>query len=253
VNQLVASEILTRAGFECDIVDDGLRAVEASAQQQYDAILMDCQMPQMDGFQATAEIRAREMQNASGDKTRRVPIIALTANALKGDREQCLASGMTDYLCKPLDPRLLIDTLNKLLGRGSGQEKPATCPAQASENPMDLDALLIRCMGDAEFRARLLAKFPEQVTSCLQKITEALSSQDAIGLAQAAHGLKGTAANLSAPSVQRVAAEIEALGKAGSLSEAERVVEALRAEVARCVEFIRRPQSVTMLTQDSMT
>jgi HPt (histidine-containing phosphotransfer) domain-containing protein len=159
---------------------------------------------------------------------------------------------MTDYLCKPLDPRLLIDTLNKLLGRGSGQEKPVTCAAPAPEVPMDLDALLVRCMGDAEFRSRLLAKFPEQVNGCLQKINDALTAQDASGLARAAHGLKGTAANLSAPAVQRAAAEIEAVGKAGSFSEAERLVETLRAEVARCIEFVRRPQGATMLTQDSM-
>jgi two-component system sensor histidine kinase/response regulator len=251
VNQLVASEILTRSGFECDVVGDGRRAVEAASQQQYDAILMDCQMPHMDGFQATAEIRAREASQPGVGK-RRVPIIALTANALKGDREQCLAAGMTDYISKPLDPRLLVATLNKLLGR-----TPAPAPASidpkpaAQEKPMDLDALLVRCMGDAEFRGKLLAKFPDQVTGCLQKINEALAAKDATGLARAAHGLKGTAANLSAPAVQRVAAEIESLGKAGSLSEAERLIEGLRTEVARCLEFVKRPQGVTMLTEES--
>jgi PAS domain S-box-containing protein len=252
VNQLVASEILTRSGFECDVVGDGRRAVEAASQQQYDAILMDCQMPHMDGFQATAEIRSREKQQSGGGPKRRVPIIALTANALKGDREQCLAAGMTDYLSKPLDPRLLVATLNKLLGRSPSPAARASDAAPTpQERPMDLDALLVRCMGDAEFRGRLLAKFPDQVTGCLQKINEALSARDATSLARAAHGLKGTAANLSAPAVQRVAAEIEALGKAGSLSEAERLIETLRTEVDRCLAFVRRPQGVTMLTEES--
>ena len=252
VNQLVASEILTRSGFECDVVGDGRRAVEAASQQQYDAILMDCQMPHMDGFKATAEIRALEASQRGTGPKRRVPIIALTANALKGDREQCIAAGMTDYISKPLDPRLLIATLNKLLGRDPAPAKPTieSKPAVA-EKPMDLDALLVRCMGDAEFRGRLLARFPDQVTDCLQKINDALSAKDATGLARAAHGLKGTAANLSAPAVQRVAAEIESLGKAGSLSEAQRLIESLRTEVDRCLEFVKRPQGVTMLTQES--
>jgi Amt family ammonium transporter len=241
INQIVASEILTRAGFQCDIAADGRRAVEASGKEHYDAVLMDCQMPEMDGFQATAAIRAREWhQCAQGQSVRRLPIVALTANALKGDRDQCFAAGMDDYLSKPLDTRQLIVTLNKLLDSAGANAMVAGPAAPGELHPLDLEALLSRCMGDLSFRDKLLGKFPDQVGACLQTITAAIASNDATQLARAAHGLKGTAANLSAPAVQRVASDLEQLGNEGRLGEVESLVHELRREVERCVAFIEQ-------------
>ena len=111
INQLVAGELLRKAGWTCDLVADGRAAVAAVAATRYDAVLMDCQMPEMDGLEATRQIRRAEAAAADG---RHVPVIALTANAIKGDRENCLASGMDDYLSKPLSPPDLYATLDRL-------------------------------------------------------------------------------------------------------------------------------------------
>jgi len=244
VNQIVASEILAKAGFQCDIVGDGKQAVEAIAQREYDLVLMDCQMPEMDGFQAATAIRQRDAAMArEGKPVRWVPVVALTANALKGDRELCLAAGMDEYLCKPLDPRQLISTLNRLLnkeGTPPGEASIASeAPASQQDPPFDLDSLLSRCMGDVEFRDRLLTKFPEQAELGMRRITDAVRANDAAQLARAAHGLKGTAANLSAASVQRVAAELEALGHAGTLDQVDRLVAELQSQVDRCIAALQ--------------
>ena len=240
VNQIVACETLTRAGFKCDVVGDGKAAAEAIAAKRYHAVLMDCQMPEMDGFQATATIRRWENEHGRP----RTPIIALTANAIKGDREQCLEAGMDDYLCKPLDPKQLIQTLNRMIQPLPAEPATAT-PAgsiadqPADDSPFDLGALLDRCMGDQSFRDRLLAKFPEQALATVQKLAECFATGDAKQAARAAHTLKGTAANLSASTLQKLAAELESLGNSGSLDEAQRRLEALRAEVERCVAFVQ--------------
>jgi ammonium transporter, Amt family len=111
INQIVVCEVLARAGYSSDVVGDGRQAVEAVAGSTYDLVLMDCQMPVMDGFEATREIRRREETGGLA----RVPIIALTANAMKGDRELCLAAGMDSYTSKPIDPKSLIETIGAAL------------------------------------------------------------------------------------------------------------------------------------------
>jgi CheY-like chemotaxis protein len=110
INRLVAGKVLSQAGYECDIVVNGREALEALDQRHYDLVLMDCQMPDMDGFEATTEYRRREAAGEVG-KRQPLPIIALTANALSGDRERCLQAGMTDYISKPFDPDKLIDLI----------------------------------------------------------------------------------------------------------------------------------------------
>ena len=117
INQQVALEVLAHAGYQCDAVTDGKQAVEAIKATCYDLVLMDCQMPEMDGFAATRLIRERErimVQDAPP-----IPIIALTANAFKGEQERCLAAGMTDYLSKPFDPIKLVRTIEAYLDRAN--------------------------------------------------------------------------------------------------------------------------------------
>jgi two-component system sensor histidine kinase/response regulator len=113
INQIVTTKVLANAGYACDVADNGKKALEALSNQAYDLVLMDCQMPEMDGFEATREFRQREA--TSGLQTRPLPIIALTANAMGGDRERCLEAGMTDYLSKPIDPHRLIDLIDQYL------------------------------------------------------------------------------------------------------------------------------------------
>jgi signal transduction histidine kinase/DNA-binding response OmpR family regulator len=116
INQIVAREILTQAGYECDIAANGRLAIDAVIRRSYDLILMDCQMPELDGFDATREIRRLEEAGASaGGPGRRIPVIALTANAMKGDRERCLEAGMDAYASKPINPEQLKTTIRTLL------------------------------------------------------------------------------------------------------------------------------------------
>jgi signal transduction histidine kinase len=113
INQIVTTKVLTTAGFQCEVAENGLQALEALERATYDLVLMDCQMPEMDGFEATRRIRERE--GGETDAARRMPVIALTANAINGDRQRCLEAGMTDYLSKPIDPSKLISLVEQYL------------------------------------------------------------------------------------------------------------------------------------------
>jgi CheY-like chemotaxis protein len=126
VNQIVVREVLTRLGHSCDIVPDGKEALEALRRGAYDLMLMDCQMPVMDGFEATREIRRRESGgDMAGTGRTRLPIIALTANAMKGDRESCLGAGMDGYVTKPIDPKELVRALDQVSGTAAALSKAA--------------------------------------------------------------------------------------------------------------------------------
>ncbi len=118
VNKKLIGRLLEKAGFVADVVDNGRQAVEAVARVDYDAVLMDCQMPEMDGYQAAAAIR-----RAESGQSRRVPIIALTASAMESDRERCLAAGMDDYLTKPIKPSELADVLARWIPRRHRAER----------------------------------------------------------------------------------------------------------------------------------
>lgn len=115
INQLIATEILTAAGFDCVVAEDGKAAVAAVEREAFDVVLMDCQMPELDGFGATRQIRAREAAGTLTAQTGRLPIIALTANALKGDRERCLAAGMDSHTSKPIDPAAVLAEIDAVL------------------------------------------------------------------------------------------------------------------------------------------
>jgi CheY-like chemotaxis protein len=122
VNQIVAREVLRKAGYRCDAVSDGGSAIEAVRAQRYDLVLMDCHMPGVDGFQATRQIRLDERAARAADPgLSPLPIVALTANAMKGDRELCLAAGMDAYASKPIDPARLLETIATLLGRTAAE------------------------------------------------------------------------------------------------------------------------------------
>lgn len=253
INQDVAVEILTEVGYECDVVADGRQAVEALQAARYDLILMDCHMPDMDGLEATREIRKRESRGIFGHSDR-IPIIALTANAMKGERERCLATGMTDYLSKPLDPIKLIDTIERLLQRIDDPPPAKPSPdsprcnfgpnQQCGPSPEDADeilnseSLLRRCMGNRELSTRLLTKFMRRIDDDLRLIHEALADSDAERLTELAHALKGSAANLSADRLCVVAAELEAVARSGDLADAPRWFFRLREECGRLLAYV---------------
>ena len=245
INQEVTAGLLAHAGYSCDVVSNGVQAVEAALRQPYDVILMDCQMPEMDGYEATRTIRRLEAEGrVRGALLRRVSIIALTAHALKGDRERCLEAGMDEYVTKPLKLDELLRTIIRVSqspGRSatsSPARQSAAAPAQTATAPLAFDELLQRCMGNREFALKLITKFEIQATKDIEKLGAAIAAGDASSVARVAHSLKGAAANLSAAPVQTLAARLEAQGRTGDLGEANACLAELRVEWQRLMEHV---------------
>jgi PAS domain S-box-containing protein len=162
VNQIVSSEVLARHGYACDIVDNGAKAVAAASVGGYDLILMDCSMPEMDGFEATQQIRRVEQAGPQG-ATRHIPIIALTANAINGDRERCLAAGMDDYVSKPIEPDRLIHAIQTLLGKSTpAPAEPPKILAQGPDSPPEAPLLVAKTRP----RPQVLTPHPWRSTPC---------------------------------------------------------------------------------------
>jgi two-component system sensor histidine kinase/response regulator len=233
VNQVVAVETLARAGYRCETVSDGRSAVEAVRLGGYDAVVMDCQMPEMDGFEASRAIRAFEGQTGR----RRVPIIALTANAMKGDRERCLEAGMDAYCAKPIDPTLLVSTLRRLT-RGSGVTEGGSNGAPPPS--FDSEALSRWSAGDARLLTKLLDGLERQLPADLDRLERGLARGDSAALKSAAHSLKGAASMVRAVALAEEAERMERFGIEGDLERARVSLDALRSEVNRCLGDIPR-------------
>ncbi|MEX2287505.1 MAG: ATP-binding protein [Planctomycetaceae bacterium] len=256
INQEVAIELLTHAGYHCDVANDGRQAVEMLAAAVYDLVLMDCQMPEMDGLEATRLIRELE-RAAMQPGTRPLPIIALTANALKGEQERCLSAGMTDYLSKPFNPIKLIETIEAHLGQ-LDHDNPVISPPivdqtfdASSPNPtverkqidafdsvVDVASLLKRCLGKSELARKLLTKFHARLPDDLTQISSAIKAGDPNRLASLAHTLKGTSGNLSAQQLHLASGELESHARNGDLDAARVGLELLEREAARFLERV---------------
>jgi CheY-like chemotaxis protein len=194
---------------------------------EFDVVLMDVQMPDMDGFQATAHIRAREQ--ATG---RHVPIIAMTAYAMKGDRERCLEAGMDAYVAKPIQPAELLQRLADLVPGAAPAAAPALAAAPA-EQLLDPSVALARVGGDTKLLGELVALFRQAYPGWLAEMRAAIASQDAAALKRAAHTLKGSAGTFGAHSTFEAAAQLEKLGRGGDLSGAAEACAALAAILER--------------------
>jgi signal transduction histidine kinase/DNA-binding response OmpR family regulator/HPt (histidine-containing phosphotransfer) domain-containing protein len=270
VNRLVASELLQNVGCVCTMVVTGREALDAALRNEHDVILMDCQMPEMDGFEATAAIR--EAEAAAGGTIHR-PIIALTANAIKGDRERCLDAGMDGYVTKPINPVELMRTIRSFVtpraDAASAQAAPATpaaspAPATASaaakvtstekpvpasaSPPIDLPSLEQRCMGSRKLAARLLSSFERSVNPDVQALRDSVTSGDAKSAAALAHKIKGAAANVSAEDLRRAISDLEKLAKDDTLAQTQTCLEQLDLEMLRFREYVTT--AISELTTD---
>ena len=228
VNQRLAASLLQRRGHRVTIAANGREALDAVKRQAYDVVLMDVQMPEMGGFEATAAIRARE-RAANGA---RLPIIAMTAHAMKGDRERCLAAGMDEYLTKPLDPRQLCQLVESLAG----------APPRASDGaPFMLvpEPVLARVGGDRELLAEISRLFVDDAPRHLERIRRALDARDGESLRRAAHGLKGAAANFDAEGVVNAARTLEEIGRTARFDNHEAAWRDLAAETDRLISILR--------------
>ena len=248
VNQDMMVEMLRLLGVETTLVPDGRGAVEALATGRFDAVLMDCQMPVLDGFEATAEIRRREAARPDGT---RVPIIALTANALEGDRERCLAAGMDEYLSKPVGSRRLGDMLARWLPERAAPGAPAAvavdapgtgaAPAPASpalDEAVFADVLAMAAGAPDGFLERLVATFRDAAAEDLAGLAEGIDTGDAALVAARAHRLKSSGANWGGVGLAAACQALESAGKAGELDAAPALLERARREHARLLDAL---------------
>jgi PAS domain S-box-containing protein len=237
VNQKVAMRMLEKLQCHVEVVADGLATIEAWRNGNFDLILMDCQMPGMDGYEATREIRKLEQGE------RHITIVALTANAMKGDEEKCRAAGMDDYLSKPIDRVKLEACVDGLMGgTGSTGTVPVLASAaqvQDSEGPMDAKALAALVDGDWVFARGLVQSFADTARTGLATIETAVASGNWLTLSEATHVIKGASANLFATAAAAEASRLEDAAKFGNVVEITRCAETVRIEVAKAVELLR--------------
>jgi len=232
VNRKLAVALLERMGHAVTVVTDGRQAVEACLEQSFDVVLMDVQMPVMDGLEATRRIRAAEAGAAA-----HTPIVAMTANAMQGDRERCLAAGMDGYVSKPVVVAHLESELARVLHGRSEARAPAPT-ARIDTPPLDLGGALDRVLGDAELLGELFDLFLADVPASLAQVEAAASGTDPTALAHAAHTLKGSAANVSALALSAAAATLERAAREDARETWPRLLEAVRAEGARVLPII---------------
>ena len=232
VNQRLALKVLQRSGHEVSAVSNGRLACEAVDHAKFDLILMDVQMPEMDGYEATAAIRARQ-----GTMTH-TPIVAMTAHAMAGDREKCLHAGMDDYITKPLK----LEQLKAVIEQWAFQQsEPEKIQAEIkAKDPIDLPALLRTTAGDEEFMRELIELFLADAPQRMTQLQAAVESGAADDITSAAHNLKGSSGNLSAPGLQEVFAQLEKQGATGELTEVRELFQIAELELIRVSEFLQK-------------
>jgi len=261
VNQKVARGTLEKLGYKVDIASNGAEVVAAWETGRYHIILMDCQMPMMDGYEAAREIRSRERGR------QHTPIIALTADAMKGAEQQCREAGMDDYLTKPLNRTRLAETMDRHLAYASPGSKliegrqPAPQPAANADAPrppvnadapqlpanadapVDWEQLMTSTDGDREFAQELVQLFIDSGDSALREISEALARGDLPAIGRAAHSFKGSSANIRAQSASAAAARLEEAARAGAMNQISQLEEQLRREAERARQYLRERQA----------
>jgi len=230
INQRLVGEMLRQAGHSVRIVSDGQQAVERFAQEPFDLLLLDLQMPELDGLEATRLIRQLEMQR--GTSVRRVPIIALTARAMAGDREECLKAGMDDFVTKPINREDLFARMARLVCSeeptaplsGSSANEPEQIPA-ISQAPTLLSATLIHLLeklgGNQELLAAVIECYQTDVPPLLGELRQAVHSSNASGVYRYAHKLVSLIGNFEAPEALEAARCLEVMGRQNNLHDAQ--------------------------------
>ena len=219
VNQKLILKLLEKLGHQAVIAANGLEAIEQLESASFDLVLMDCQMPDMNGYEATRMIRSP----ISNIENRDIPIIALTASAMQGDRDECINSGMDDYLSKPIKSQAIADMIDKWV---LAPEKHKC----GGNSGFDNSDLLKNIDGDEELLAEIIKVYMEDVPKQLMALKEGLESQNAEEVHLRGHTIKGASANVGAIKMRTVASNIEAAGKAGDLRKAAGFIEEIEAE-----------------------
>jgi PAS domain S-box-containing protein len=236
VNQQVAAGMLERAGHEPVLAANGREALALLETQRFDLALMDVQMPELDGLETTAAIRERE-RTAGGH----LPIVALTAHAMKGDAERCLRAGMDAYLAKPLQPRELAAAIEVVLGSGTAAVAAPGADTGGGRGVVDMPRLLERVGGDRRALAALVRVFRADAPKQVERLRKAIRETDAPALRAAAHAVKGAVANFAAPAATEAASLLQRKGEAGALAGAEEALERLEREIAAVLAALQPP------------
>jgi two-component system sensor histidine kinase/response regulator len=226
VNQQLATRMLEKRGHAVTVAGNGHEALAALKTTTFDLVLMDVQMPGMDGLEATAELRRREEKSQT-----HTPIVAMTALAMKGDKERCMAAGMDGYLSKPIRPQELdgvLETYSSRIRRAAADAEP-----REAHSCVDERELLERVDGDLSFIAELAEIFRRDYPAQISRLHEALAAHDSEKVERAAHSLKGALSNLAATHASALAASMETMGKSGNLSSLRLTLTRLEDELQR--------------------
>lgn len=243
VNQKIAQTILTKGGHQVDVVSNGLEAVRALEQIDYDLVLMDCQMPVLDGYAATATIRNPQ----SNVLNHAVPIIAMTASTTEGARERCLSAGMTDYLAKPIDSLELTSKVanvcrqpkkKKCDGRPAGLAPLTDAHCPDGEAVLDTALALDLMDGDRATLRVMLSIVHDQMTADRREIAQAINEQDTVQVQRTSHRLKGSVGQIGAVRAQTVCALLDASAARGDLSTIGDLQQRLESELDALAEAI---------------
>ena len=232
VNQQIAIRMLERRGHSVKCVGSGREALDLLETEHFDGVLMDVQMPDMDGFEATAAIRGKESQAAA-----HIPIIAMTAHTMEGDREKCLTAGMDDYITKPIRPQALYRAVEEhVCSSSSGGAEPGGAPDPAEI--IEIDEVLARFGGDIEFLASSLELFRRNWPALHSSLKDAVAGVDFHATERAAHTIKGSVSNFGAKAAAAAALRIELMGRKQDLGSAGEALAELEREIDRFMPAI---------------
>jgi len=252
INQKVAVRILQQLGYEPDLTANGREALDALDRQPYDLIFMDVMMPEMDGLEVTRTIRKFQQEGGRANFNSRIIIVAMTAQAMQGDRERCLAAGMDDYLAKPIRPsdvRAVIERWSPQLNRAASTPPAAPPAAEVSppteESPVEMDRLLDLGGGSAESLRELVDLYIKQTAEQLAQLEAAVRANKADEVRQVAHSCAGASATLGMVRLVPLLRELERQGKVGRLANAEQLCADAAREFKRTQDFLARQPALT--------
>jgi len=244
-NQIVAEGMLEHFGCQVDLVSDGHEAVESVGKHSYDLIFMDCQMPKLDGYEATREIRKHERQSGAES----TPIVAFTAYAMKSDRERCLDAGMNDYLSKPFDEQQLFGVLHRWLPDKVVGSHKGNCAAslKVEKGSVHLNSEMlaifdkIKRPGEADFLSHIIGIYLEDSPGLLEDISEALKVNDHEALQVTAHKMKSSNSQIGAKCMEEICIELEKMGleKNVNKEKSRRLLSELEQEFVCVAEELR--------------
>ena len=242
INLKVAVRLLQQLGFQPDTATNGREALEALDRRPFDLIFMDVMMPEIDGLEATRLIRKRQMNGDQKNYSRRIIIIAMTAHAMQGDRDKCIASGMDDYLAKPVRPKDVHDMVEKWGGKLVAESlTPEIQPvSKADENaPVDMDRMTDLTDGNMDNLCELVEMFMKQTHKQFAQMTEAIKELNADSVRRLAHSCAGASATLGMTQLVPKLRQLERLGASGTVVEAGPICEDARREFVRIQEFLK--------------